>query len=443
MGNAWICVLPCLPFVSQALKWVLKGSHAMRNIFLVIKHEIITILQKRSFWISSFLFPLLILGFNVAVPLLVSRSMESAPSLIPSIGSTNSEKGIGYVDQAGLIKTIPADLPQVLLQAFPNETAAKAAVTDQAIDEYVIIPKDYLQTGKLVVVQRNFKPLDNTPGVLLKYVIDANLTGDAVLAAALNRPAQNVEMHALGPEKINQGNSTLTMLAPMAVLFIFFFLLVMSSGFMLQSVSREKENRTVEILLLSLRPRELMLGKIVGLSVVALLQISIWLGGGLLVLGQRKEMLSGAAAFDLPAEFVVWALLFFLLGYLLYASLMGAIGALAPSAREGAQFTGMLLLPLMIPVMFNTLFTQTPDSPLAIAFSLFPLTAPSAMITRLVAVHVPVWQILLSLAGLAVATGLAVVLSARFFRANTLLSHTAINWQAIFHVLQQHPEESL
>jgi ABC-2 type transport system permease protein len=222
----------------------------------------------------------------------------------------------------------------------------------------------------------------------------------------------------------------------MAVLFIFFFLLVMSSGFMLQSVAREKENRTVEILLLSLRPRELMLGKILGLSVVALLQMAVWIGGGLLVLGRGKEVLSGAAAFELPAGFVIWALLYFLLGYLLYASLMGAIGALAPNVRESGQFTILVLLPLMIPVWFNSLFIQTPDSPLALALSLFPLTAPTSMITRLAATQVPTWQIAASLAGLAVTTYFLVQAAARFFRADTLLTNTTINWQRIFGAFQ-------
>jgi ABC-2 type transport system permease protein len=408
----------------------------MRNIILVIKHEIIITLQKRSFWITAFLFSLLIVGINLGTQMLINRPEGSNLALAPSAGNASRTMVIGYVDQAGLIKEIPADVPQDLLQGFPNEEAAQAAVKGRQIDEYVIIAPDYLQTGNLVVVQRNFRPLGSNPGDLFQYVIDTNLTGDAGLAAALSQPEQQVVEHALAPKSTAKGSNPLTTLVPMAVLFIFFFLLVMSSGFMLQSVSREKENRTVEILLLSLRPRELMLGKILGLSVVALLQMAVWIGGGLLVLGRGKEILSGAAAFELPAGFVIWALLYFLLGYLLYASLMGAIGALAPNVRESGQFTLLVLLPLMIPVWFNSLFIQTPNSPLALALSLFPLTAPTSMITRLVATQVSIWQIIASLAGLAVTTFFLVQASARFFRADTLLSNTTINWQRIFGVLQ-------
>jgi ABC-type Na+ efflux pump permease subunit len=339
-----------------------KESYPMRNILLVIKHEIITTLQKRSFWITAFLFPLLIVGINLGTQLLINRPEGNSLAPAPSAENAGRTRVIGYVDQANLIKEIPADVPEGLLQQ--------------------------------VVAQ------------------------------------------ALAPKSAAKDSNPLTTLVPMAVLFIFFFLLVMSSGFMLQSVAREKENRTVEILLLSLRPRELMLGKILGLSVVALLQMAVWIGGGLLVLGRGKEVLSGAAAFELPAGFVIWALLYFLLGYLLYASLMGAIGALAPNVRESGQFTILVLLPLMIPVWFNSLFIQTPDSPLALALSLFPLTAPTSMITRLAATQVPTWQIAASLAGLAVTTYFLVQAAARFFRADTLLTNTTINWQRIFGAFQ-------
>jgi len=413
----------------------------MRNILLVIKHEIATVLQKRSFWITAFLLPLLILSLNIGVPLLAGRLVEDNLTSLSPTENIGLSDAVGYVDQAELIKELPADVPKDMLKAFPNEAAAQLAAASQEIAGYVIIPGDYLQTGNLIVVQRDFRPWSSAPRDMFKYIIDANLTGDAALAALLGQPTRNVEMQSLAPQSAGARSGALASLVPLAVLSIFYFLLMMSSGFMLQSVSREKENRTVEILLLSLRPRELMLGKIAGLSLIALFQIAIWIGCGLLVLGQKTRFFSDAAAINLPEGFVIWALLFFLLGYLLYASLMGAIGALAPSAREGAQFTVMILLPLMIPVMFNTLFTQTPNSPVAMALSLFPLTAPSAMMTRLVATQVPLWQPLVSLAGLAVATGFVVVLSARFFRANVLLSYTAISWQRIFSALQHHSME--
>jgi ABC-2 type transport system permease protein len=216
-------------------------------------------------------------------------------------------------------------------------------------------------------------------------------------------------------------------------LFIFFFVFTMSSGFMLRSVTREKENRTVEILLVSLKPKELMLGKVLGLGFVALLQIAIWLGGSLLTLNRGGPMLSSLGIvvgnIALPDGFILWALLYFLLGYLLYASALGAIGAIAPNARETSQVTFVVLLPLMIPLWLNTSFTQAPNGTLATVLSLFPLTAPTSMLPRLAVGGVPIWQPIASLIGLAITTYIFVAISARFFRADTLLSNASLDWQ--------------
>ncbi len=185
----------------------------------------------------------------------------------------------------------------------------------------------------------------------------------------------------------------------------------------------------MEVLLLSLRPRELMLGKVLGLSVVALIQMVVWMGGSLVALNRSQSLFAAMAGYTLPPGFIVYALLFFALGYLLYASLMGAIGALAPNAREGGQFTFFVLFPLLIPLWLNVSFTQAPHGALSTALSLFPLTAPTAMMTRMAVGGVPTWQIFASLGGLAVTTYLLVILAARFFRADTLLSNSSIKWQ--------------
>jgi ABC-2 type transport system permease protein len=210
----------------------------------------------------------------------------------------------------------------------------------------------------------------------------------------------------------------------------------MSSGFMLQSVSREKENRTAEILLLSLRPRDLMLGKILGLSTVALMQMAVWLGAGYLVLERGSDIFETATSISLPSGFFIWAILYFFLGFLLYGSIMGAIGTLAPNAREVGSITMIVLAPLMLPVLLNVTFINAPHGPLATTFSLFPLTAPVAMVTRLVSGQVPIWQISVGLLGLVITTYLVILLSARFFRADTLLSSGAFEWKKVLSTLR-------
>ncbi|MGC9356794.1 MAG: ABC transporter permease [Anaerolineae bacterium] len=410
---------------------------------LVIKHEIVTTLSKRSFWLTTFVFPIIIFGISFGSQFLAQNMIEEEEGggFLP--GQPGQEETVqplplGYVDQAGLINDLPPNFPEDRVLAFPDEEAAHAALEAEEISEYFLIPVDFRQTSEVTVVQSNFSPLDQLgQGTLLDYLLTYNLTGDAVIASLINDPTPSVNRIDLGPaaeEGVDETSELLATVVPYAVIFIFFFVITMSSGYMLRSVSNEKENRVVEVLLLSLRPRELMLGKVLGLGVVALLQMAIWMGAGLLVLGERSAIFgiaAAAASFSLPSGFLAWGIIYFLLGYLVFASALGAIGALAPNTREGSQFTFAVLLPLMIPLWFNTAFTQSPNGAMVAILSIFPLTSPVSMMARLAATTVPLWQILLSLGLLAGTTYLFVVLAARFFRADTLLSTSSLDWKRL------------
>jgi ABC-2 type transport system permease protein len=198
----------------------------------------------------------------------------------------------------------------------------------------------------------------------------------------------------------------------------------------MRSVAAEKENRTAEVLLLSLDPRDLMVGKLLGLSIVALLQLSVWLGAGILIMDWGSEWLN-VSAFSFSPTFFVWAFLFLVFGYLLYASVMAAGGAIAPNAREAGKVTFLLIVPLMPTLMFGSLFAEDPNGTFATALSLIPFSAPSAMVTRLAVADVPLWQPVVSLAGLAITAYVLVLLSARFFRADHLLSDAAFSWHRL------------
>jgi ABC-2 type transport system permease protein len=202
----------------------------------------------------------------------------------------------------------------------------------------------------------------------------------------------------------------------------------MGSSYLLRSVVAEKENRTAEVLLLSLNPRELMAGKIGAMSVMTLVQVVVWVGGGIVILNRGAELMS-VARFAFPPGFLLWAILFLILGFLLFASVMAAAGAISPTAREGNQVIWLLILPLMPTLMFGSTFLEAPNGTLALVLSLFPFSAPAAMVTRLAVANVPLWQVLVSLGGLALTMYFFVTLAARFFQARNLLSQESFNWR--------------
>ena len=416
----------------------------MRNIWLVIKHEVVTTLKRPSFWIMTFLMPALLLGLQIYGAMQDSDlDLGGADADKTEETSATEMPVIGLVDQAGLIAEMPADFPPDLFLPYADEATARAALEADEIEQYVHIPADYVATGDVTVYDKNFQILRSGENMgvafhsinewILQYLIDYNLTGDAQLVSALRDPvpAADVERHVVNPPlETAEGVRALAQIVASVIPYMFYLIVLVGSGYLLRSVVAEKENRTVEVLLLSLHPRELMMGKILGLSVVTLLQLGVWLGGGMLILNRGTALLD-VSGFTFPPGFIVWATLFSVLGFLLFASVMAAAGAIAPTAREGGQVIWLLIIPLMPTLMFGDLFVEEPNNPLTLVLSLFPFSAPSAMVTRLAVGEVPLWQIIVSLAGLALTTYLMVVLAARFFRAGNLLSDASFSWRRL------------
>jgi ABC-2 type transport system permease protein len=410
----------------------------MRTTMLVIKYEIITTLQKRSFWILTFFFPVFILLLSIGTQVIGSRAIEQAEEQGSSIEyQANITRGVGIVDQSGLIQDIPMWIPEDFFIKYSEETSAEADLQVGLLRQYYLIPADFLETGSYFLFDREYQPLRSTSNAeIFEEVIFENLINQDERGLLLNNPTHNIQYHQINPTLEPDKENPLTHIVPFATLFIFFFTISTSSGFMLTSVTREKENRTAEILLVSIKPRELMLGKVIGLGCIALFQMAIWMVGAMFSLNHSSEFVDMASTYTLPPGFIFWGLLFFLLGYLLYASLLGALGALAPNSREGGQFTFLIILPLLIPLWFNVAFIENPNGLIATFLSLFPLTSIS-MMTRITSTAVPTWQILLSLGGLAMTTYLIVLIAAKFFQAETLLSLENLNIKRIISAIKR------
>jgi ABC-2 type transport system permease protein len=196
---------------------------------------------------------------------------------------------------------------------------------------------------------------------------------------------------------------------------------------MLNSVTNEKTNRVIEILLTSITPQQMLTGKIIALGLVGLLQTVVWLGAGMLLLKISGNTFPLAAAIQLPGITLLWGIIFFLLGYAVYASLMAGIGALVPNLREGSQLTTVVIIPMIVPLILISTLLNTPDSPLAVFLSLFPFTSPVTMMMRIAATSVPTWQVGLAILLLTGTAWLLVRASSRLFRAQNLLAGQSTN----------------
>ncbi|MDT8305856.1 MAG: ABC transporter permease, partial [Anaerolineae bacterium] len=218
----------------------------MRTIYLIIRQEVITLLGKRSFWITTIAFPALILLFNVGTLVLAGDAGGQEMML----GTDAGMQQLGYVDQGGVIRELPPGFPAEAFRPFVSVEAAEAALAAGQINMVAVLPADFAETGEMTLIQAEFSPFSNVGESLFSYLLAYNLTGDPALAGAIQGPLNYVAGHDIAPVEVAAegetagSGSAVAEFVPFIVLFIFFFLITMSSGYMLSSVSREKENRT-------------------------------------------------------------------------------------------------------------------------------------------------------------------------------------------------------
>jgi ABC-2 type transport system permease protein len=407
----------------------------MNKTMLVLRHEIITILSRRSFQFALFGIPIIgALVFMIAGQL--NRGSSTQNLLTQLVSSPPTVAAQGFVDYSGIIKEIPSSVQSGMLIRYPDETSASQALADGKISGYYIVSSDYLQSGKITAVQTNFNPIaSSSQADLLEWVLNVNLLGGNIQLANLINGPTTLEQESLSPAPQREESNLLTFFLPYAVTMLFYVIILSSASLLLNSVTKEKQNRVIEILMVSVTPRQLLTGKIIGLGLVGLLQTIVWVGTGRILLAQSGTVFNLSSAFQLPASFLIWTFIFFLLGYTVYASLMAGLGALVPNMREASQATILVIFPLIIPIFLLSILINDPNGMLAIILSLFPLTSPVAMMLRLSAIIVPFWQTLLA-AVLLVATDILVLRSvARMFHAQSLLSGQTFSRKLFFDAL--------
>ncbi len=286
---------------------------------------------------------------------------------------------VGYVDQSGLIK---ADLPGYEGQfvAYADESQARAALLAKEINSYFVLPADYVQSGTVLVYGTgggfsSFVAADTE--VLPKFLVDQLLAGrvDPAIQTRARTPA-NIVPVTLNDKGEVDTESAFSWLGDFVVPYLFSILFIMTifttSGFLLQGVSTEKEGRIIEVLLSSISPTQLLTGKILGLGALGLGQMLFWLGSAAALLSATVAIFAMVGVIKLSLATIVLAVVYFMLGYLLFATLMAVAGSMGTSMRESQQISGIFSIGAALPyIALNLVFTN-PDSPILLALSYFP-----------------------------------------------------------------------
>jgi ABC-2 type transport system permease protein len=428
------------------------GEIVMRNTLLVIRHEVWKTLRSAGYVIFAFVIPVVVVLILAGMKSLQGRAGELEETT--SSLTTQFEMEVeGYVDQSGLIRLIPDNIPANRLLGLDGEEQAQLALASGEISAYYLIPPDYIQHGKVYYVYPNTRSYlnDGQSWVMARTLLFNLLEGDAALTDRVWDPVW--EVTATSVDSQNQAgvpsgedcsrpggaceSNDLVRYMPSIMAAIFFMAFMTSSSRLFNSIGAEKENRVIEVIMLSVSPRQLLAGKTLGLGSVGLLQTVAWMGAIYFSFNLGGSTLSLPENFAFPAEILIWSLVFFLGGYGLYASLMAGAGALVPKMKEAGAANYIAVFPLFIGYVFGLMapLAEVSSSPILVFLSIFPLTSPIVMVMRLTDNSVPVTQLITSISLLLVTAYFSLRAAAAMFSAQNLLSGQPFSLRRYFGAL--------
>lgn len=399
----------------------------MRKVLLVSWREFRQKIRSRGFIIGSLAVPLVMIVIWAFTGSFGEVEQGNPIDDLESAGG--QQMTLGYVDHADLIQVIPEPVPSAVFRVYEDENVARAALDAGEIEAFYVVSGDYRQSGDIQRVSRGL-PVAPADTQWFNWILIANLfpETDMTHIRRLNWPFDGTGPQFVSLETENEGAGSGFSMLPFIVTIAVMLPLFTSGGYLLQSVTQEKSNRIMEILLVSLRPWHMLAGKLLGLGALTLVQYLIWgtiVFIGLQVTGQGMMGLLGGIS--LSALELLLVVPFALGGFLLYAGIMAGIGALSPDIEGSRSWVFVISLPMMIPIYLWTAIVNAPNGAFAIALSMIPFSAPVAMLMRMTTTVVPVWQLITSLV-LLVLTGVGMVwLMARLFRVQTLLSGESLS----------------
>lgn len=342
------------------------------------------------------------------------------------IARTNmNDLPVGYVDRSGLLSDpvnphqSGSSLASLQLVPYSSQPEVEEALQAGEIQAYYLLPEDYRQTGRaqLVFTDQPGSEVDEQFADFLRVnlledqpepIVQRLMAGDNL---TVRTPEGNREMSE---------RDWFNIFTPFVAGFAFIIAIFTTSGYLMQAVVEEKENRTVEILITSVSSFQMMAGKIIGIIAVGMTQIVTWLGVAFLGVLLGRNFFEWLQALRISADFVGLTVMVMLPSFVLIAALMAAVGATVTESREGQQVTGLFTLPVMIPYWFTYQIMSNPNGTLAVAMSYFPLTAPVALTMRAGFTSLSIGEILFSVGLLSLSALGALWLAGRAFRLGML-----------------------
>jgi ABC-2 type transport system permease protein len=433
----------------------------MSIISLIIKREFIAKVRNKSFIVMTFLSPLLFVGIAVFVGYLSSMKADTKRIAI------HDESGL-LVNEFTAINTDKGEYKYMDLSSI-DTGFLKDSITKESYEGLLLIPKvnDVKELEKKIQFISNSSPsiafIENVQDIIAKKITKTNLEKAHLDTLAIQNAQSKVDISltkASGEESL-KGLNEIKIAIGGGFGYLIMMFIVIYGNMVMRSVIEEKTNRIIEIIISSVKPFQLMIGKIIGTSLAGILQFMIWVVIGLSlmfaasmffgvnvgptakippeVMQQAQQELTGTAQmyikelWNLPiASMLFGFVIYFIGGYFLYSSFYAAIGAAVDNQTDSQQFLLPIIMPLMLSVYIGFFSViNDPHGTIAVLFSMIPLTSPIVMLMR-IPFGVPWWQIAISVSLLFATFFLVVWFAAKIYRVGILMYGKKPTWKELY-----------
>ncbi|MCA9254308.1 MAG: ABC transporter permease, partial [Phycisphaerales bacterium] len=327
-------------------------------------------------------------------------------------------------------------------RTFATMDAAREALDSGDIDVIIHVPINYVETEAIDCFVRKWKLFG---AIAAPQRVRQRLRLGLLQRAGLSEAEMSiirggdedgaslgdVTLYELGAGdkfvEVNQIQRILGFAVPAGIAGLLIFALMLNAGFLVAGVAEEKENKVIEVLLSMVRVDQLLMGKVLGLSGAALLQLFVWaaMAGPIPLVAAWAG--SEAIGFEWRPGVILISAIFFMLGFVFYGALLVGLGSLGNNTKESQQYSMYIMLPPIVPILMVVALVNAPNGLLSRALGWFPLFSAPTMMIRLATGEVPIWDILLSAVILIASTWAAVRVSARLFRIGALMRGQSMN----------------
>lgn len=409
----------------------------MKHLKIIIEREYLNKIRNKSFIIMTFVSPLIVVAFALII------------GFLTDVNSKSNAKDILILDESGLFGTTFTDTETIHYEYLKDKSLqeARAEVLETSKYGLLYIPKE--ETAQKAFYSEESPSLslvNELTGALEKTLFQYNLTQKGIDKAEIDsaRTKITLQMENFTGEKTSEFDNVMKIAIGGVAGYLIFMFIIIYGNMIMRSVIEEKTNRIVEIIISSVKPFQLMLGKIIGTSLAGLTQFAIWLviGGVLFALApslfevDTPTATQAMVATESHSEIsnIITALyhfpfletsgvflLFFVGGYLLYSSLYAMVGAMVDNETDTQQFLMPILIPLMLAFyvgMFSVI--EEPHGTISVVFSYIPLTSPVVMLMR-IPFGVAWWEVLISLLLLYITFFLVIKIASKIYRIGILM----------------------